>query len=97
MLFLLDSLRRFFSTLVFFYFSRPFVLAVANRSLSTDVGPNIFKHAVVQPLLKKSGLDPTDLANFRSISKLPFISKILEKIVCNQIMAFLKDINILEV
>lgn len=59
--------------------------------------PKIFKHAVVQPLLKKPGLDPTDLANFRPISRLPFISKILEKIICNQITAFLKENNILEV
>ncbi len=46
------------------------VLAIINSSLSSGVVPVSFKHAVVQPLLKKSGLDHTVLANFRPISKL---------------------------
>ncbi len=73
----------------------PSVLAVVNSSLSSGVVPENFKHAVVQPLIKKTGLDPTDLANFRPLSKLPFLSIILEKIVCSQLMAYLKDHNIL--
>ena len=51
----------------------------------------------MQPLLKKPALDPTVLATYRPISKLPFISKILEKVVCNQLMAYLNEHNILEV
>lgn len=49
------------------------VLAIINSSLSSGVVPQSFKHAVVQPLLKKPSLDPGVLANFRPISKLPFI------------------------
>ncbi len=75
----------------------PSVLAVVNSSLSSGVVPGNFKHAVVQPLIKKPGLDPTELANFRPISKLSFLSKVLEKIVYSQLMAYLKDHNILEV
>ncbi len=75
----------------------PSVLAVVNSSLSSGVVPGNFKHAVVQPLIKKPGMDPTELANFRPISKLPFLSKVLEKIVYSQLMAYLKDHNILEV
>ena len=59
--------------------------------------PKLCKHAIVQPLIKKRGLDPADLANFRPISKLPFLAKILEKTVCSQLMAFLNEHNILEV
>ena len=59
--------------------------------------PENFKHAVVQPLIKKTALDPTVLANFRPISKLTFLSKILEKTVHSQLMAFLEEHNILEV
>ena len=55
------------------------------------------KHANVQPLLKKPGLDPAVLANYRPISKLPFFSKILEKIVYSQLMDFLNEENILEI
>ncbi|XP_076597184.1 uncharacterized protein LOC143326976 [Chaetodon auriga] len=73
------------------------VLAIINSSLSSGVVPLSFKHAVVQPLLKKPGLDHCVLANFRPISKLPFISKILEKVVHAQLKSFLDEHGVLEV
>ena len=33
------------------------------------------------PILKKQGLDTNDLRNFRPVSNLPFVSKILERVV----------------
>lgn len=75
----------------------PSVTAVANSSLSSSVVPELFKHAVVQPLIKKPGLDSTVLSNFRPISKLPFLSNTLENKVHIQLMAFLDEHNILEV
>ncbi len=53
--------------------------------------PDCLKHAVVYPLLKKQNLDSSVLTNFRPISNLPFISKILEKIVFSQLQSFLAD------
>lgn len=44
------------------------------------------------PYLKKTGLDSGVLANFRPISQLPFMSKILEKVVYAQLMSFLDDL-----
>lgn len=73
------------------------VLAIINLSLSSGVFPDCFKHAVVQPLLKKPGLDHSVLANFRPISKLPFMSKILEKVVHAQLKDFLDEHDVLEV
>ena len=56
-------------------------------------GPSIFthsfKHAVVQPLLKKPNLNPSVVNNFRPISKLLFLSKALEKVVSMQLLAFM--------
>lgn len=52
----------------------PSFLKIINSSLSSRVVPANSKHPVVQPLLKKPGLDPTVLANFRPFSKLPFFS-----------------------
>ena len=43
------------------------------------------KTAQVTPLLKKHGLDPSDLNNYRPISNLSTISKILEKLISNRI------------
>jgi hypothetical protein len=43
--------------------------------------PASFKQAIVRPLLKKPNLDKEKLKNYRPVSNLPFISKILEKVV----------------
>ncbi len=52
--------------------------------------PDCLKHASVTPLLKKQNIDVSDLGNFRPISNLPFISKILERVVFTQLHSFLK-------
>lgn len=57
----------------------PFLLRLVNTAVSSGCVPSAFKHAVVQPLIKKSNLDPDVLSNYRPISKLPFLSKVLEK------------------
>ena len=54
---------------------------IVNVSLSTGIVPPQFKQATVTPLLKKPGLDTNDMKNFRPVSNLSFISKILEKVV----------------
>ena len=55
---------------------------------TTDCFPQEFKEAVVRPLLKKSGLDASELKNYRPVSNLPFMSKLLEKVVQVRIQAF---------
>ena len=53
--------------------------------------PSSFKQALVQPLLKKPSLSTDDLNNFRPISNLNFISKILEKVVASRIQSHLSS------
>src|SRR6218665_1891365 len=48
--------------------------------------PSCFKSALVTPLLKKPYLDPGNLSNFRPISNLNNISKILERLFLTRIM-----------
>ncbi len=52
--------------------------------------------ATVTPLLKKPSLDLSVLKNDRPISVLPFISKVLEKIVLFQLQSFLAVNNLFE-
>ena len=59
----------------------PFITLLFNRSLVTGCFPSEFKHAIVRPLLEKSGLDASDLKNYRPVSNLSFLSKLLEKVV----------------
>ncbi|XP_029938415.1 uncharacterized protein LOC115381268 [Salarias fasciatus] len=72
------------------------ILNIMNSSLQTGVFPTAFKTAVVKPLLKKSNLDPDVFNNYRPVSNLPFLSKVLERLVFNQVNDFLMINNILE-
>lgn len=51
----------------------PSIQVLINSSLDTGVVPNCFKHAFVQPLRKKQGLDESCFNNFRPVSKLSFL------------------------
>ena len=61
------------------------ILNIINTSLETGYVPQSFKYSVVKPLLKKPSLDPDTLSNYRPISNLPFISKVIEKVVVKQL------------
>ncbi len=67
------------------------LLEVVNTSLLSGTFPNSLQTAVVKPLLKKHNLDNTILSNYRPISNLPFISKIIEKVVFNQLNNYLNS------
>uniref|UniRef100_A0A8C4TH24 Reverse transcriptase domain-containing protein n=2 Tax=Erpetoichthys calabaricus TaxID=27687 RepID=A0A8C4TH24_ERPCA len=72
------------------------VLDIVNSSLDTGVFPDCLKTAVIKPLLKKNNLDPSALENYRPISNLPFLSKILEKAVIMQLNEHLNKHAILD-
>ena len=74
----------------------PKVVDIINKSLLSGVVPSCFKHALVRPLLKKANLDPNCLRNYRPISNLPFLSKVLERIVLKQFLQHLESHSILE-
>ena len=58
--------------------------------------PIAFKKAVVNPLIKKPKLDPEVLGNYHPVSNLPYLCKILERAVADQLQAHL-DTNGLHV
>ena len=62
---------------------------MVNACLQQGRLPVSQKHAVVTPLLKKPGLDASDLANFRPVSNLTFMSKIVERAVAEQLNSYL--------
>jgi len=66
-----------------------FITVLCNKSLVTLCFPSEFKQAIVRPLLKKSGLDATDLKNYRPVSNLSFLSKLLERVVESRLQVFL--------
>jgi len=66
----------------------PFISLLFSKSLTTGCFPQQFKEAVVRPLLEKTGPDTSELKNYRPISNLPFLSKLLQKVVQVCIQAF---------
>ena len=69
----------------------PHVTSMANISLRQGHLPDSHKHAIVSPLLKKPGLDTADMANFRPVSNLTFLSKIVERAVARQLNDYLAE------
>ncbi|KAK3562740.1 hypothetical protein QTP86_006519 [Hemibagrus guttatus] len=72
----------------------PFITTVINGSLTSGHVPTVFKKARVIPILKKPALDPSDISNYRPVSLLSFLSKILERVVCNQLSDYLMQNNL---
>ncbi|KAL0832519.1 hypothetical protein ABMA28_000732 [Loxostege sticticalis] len=69
------------------------ITAMVNRSISECTFPELWKVAVVKPLPKTS--QPTTVHELRPISILPCLSKILERIVCDQLTKYLEEQDIL--
>ena len=74
----------------------PVIAHLVNASLSSGVFPSELKSAVIKPLLKKPNLDPEVLKNYRPVSNLSFISKVIEKVVASRLLDHMVDNDLLE-
>ena len=61
------------------------ILCIVNLCVSSGVFPTTCKSSIIFPLIKKEGLDPEILKNYRPVANLSFISKIIEKAIATQI------------
>ena len=64
---------------------------IINASLCSGLFPDDFKHAHVNPLLKKTSLPKEDLNSYRHVSNLSFISKILETVVASRLKSHISS------
>ena len=71
----------------------PTLTKLFNRSLRQGIFPEDLKNATVSPIYKNG--DKSDCSNYRPISVLSTIAKILEKIVYNQLISYINENNIL--
>jgi hypothetical protein len=74
----------------------PAITEIIRTSLESGEVPQLLKEAEVRPKLKKDGLDCNNINNFRPISNLPFLRKVLERVVCDQITAHLEANDLLD-
>ena len=75
----------------------PFLQLVCNSSLSADLLPSSEKHAIVTPILKKANLNPDNLKNYRPITNLSFMSKLIEPLVRQQLTTYLSENKLMPV
>lgn len=74
----------------------PAITHIIIMSLEQANVPSQFKEALIVPILKKESLDPNDLANYRPISNLSFVSKVLERVVADRLNEHLSTNNLLD-
>jgi hypothetical protein len=73
----------------------PAITRIINECFASGSFPSVFKQAVVKPLLKKANLDPNVLSNYRPVSNLSFLSKLVEKLAMQQLLDHVTDHNLL--
>jgi hypothetical protein len=67
----------------------PFLHVLCNSSLTSGMLPDSEKLAVITPILKKSGLDLDSASSYRPVSNLSYVSKLIERLVCRQLLTHL--------
>ncbi len=74
----------------------PLITKIINLSMQLGDVPLSMKHAIIKPLLKKSGLDLIK-NNYRPVSNLPYLSKLIERAVAGQLVEHLKINGLMDV
>ena len=72
----------------------PFITQIVNCSLLSGKFPTICKSAIIKPLLKKSNLDINVLKNYRPVSNLSFVGKIIERVVDHTLTDHLASLDL---
>ena len=73
----------------------PFITGMCNASLMQGCLPINQRHAIIMPSLRKVGRAQADVTNYRPMSNLTFISKVVERLVCHQLVSFLENHNLI--
>ena len=55
------------------------------------------RHAIITPLIKKPHLDVADVKNYRPVSNITFVSKVVERLVSGRLVSYLQENNLMPV
>ena len=72
------------------------ILHIINLCLTSGIFPQSCKSSIVLPLIKKPGLDQEILKNYRPVSNLSFLSKVIEKVISVRILKHIKANGIID-
>ena len=73
----------------------PLIADIINSSLRVGIFPESFKRALVRPLLKKPGLELLE-RNYRPVSNLAYVSKLMEHVVATQLVNHINRHGLME-
>ena len=73
-----------------------YITNIVNVTLLTGIFPSKLKSAIVLPLLKKQNLDSESFKNYRPVSNLPFLSKVVEKVMACRLLEHMKENHLLD-
>ena len=76
---------------VAFEAAAPFIASLVNKYFEECIFVTSEKVALLRPLLKKPGLDVEDMNSFRPVSNLPFLSKVVERAMLDQLLPVLEE------
>ena len=71
------------------------IAEIINSSLKVGIFPESFKRALVRPLLKKPGLELLE-RNYRPVSNLRYVSKLVEHVVATQLVNHIERHGLME-
>ena len=71
----------------------PILLDIVNKALVSGTFPDDIKHALVTPIIKDRDADTELFSNYRPVSTLPYLSKIIEKAALLQLTEYLDQNN----
>ena len=72
----------------------PLLLDIINQSLHQGIFPDSLKHAVITPIIKDKNENRESFRNYRPVSNLTFLSKLLEKCASTQLQDYLHRNNL---
>ena len=78
-----------------FHINENAIVYLISQSLDYGIMVRSLKYAIIKPILKKS-LDTDVFTNYRPISQLPIISKIMERVVSRQLINYLENNNLFD-
>lgn len=80
-----------------YVFAAPFIKKVIDKCFDEDIFVSSEKQSLIHPLIKKKGLDQENMANYRPVSNLTFLSKIIERAMLDQLNSTFMANNIIPV
>ena len=73
-----------------------YITNIVNMTLLTGIFPSKLKSAIVLPMLKKQNQDSESFKNYRLVSNLPFLSKVIEKVMACRLLEHMKENHLLD-